>query len=205
MTVGIIGHYLEAKMGIGTYLDRLLEPLVTELTSRGIDAKVVASPNSFEQTPAIQRIQQNSPAQVLVLPALDYSPIKRFAWVSAKFARYCKRHGIDRVIWMSNPMVVPGHPPSVAVIHDVNEWKDKDKYGSTLKTTLRSWIYLEASIAWAQKIICVSDATKADLTHFKPSAAHKVKSISNVVSGMWNNDWDGNPSIVSALGVDYTG
>ncbi|MEL7223591.1 MAG: hypothetical protein AAGL17_01725, partial [Cyanobacteria bacterium J06576_12] len=142
MTVGLVGHYLGAKMGIGVFLDRLLEPLMLELASKGIEARVIASPNALAQTPAIQRLQQQSVAQVNVLPALDYAPVKRFGWMATQFARYCKAQGFDRIVWLSNPIVLPWHPPSVAVLHDVNEWKAKDKYGSSVKTTLRSWMYL---------------------------------------------------------------
>ncbi len=179
MTLGLVGHYLGDKMGIGVYLDRLLEPLVRELGERGVDARVIASPNARSQTPVIQRLQQESTQQVAVLPALDYSPIKRFGWVSTQFSSYCKAQGIDHLIWLSNPIVLPWHPPSVAVLHDVNEWKDKEKYGSSLKTTLRSWMYLKASLKWADKIVCISEAGKKDLLYFRPDVEAKVKTIPN--------------------------
>lgn len=181
MTVGLIGHYLGAKMGIGVFIDRLLEPLIVEMTLQGVEAKVVCSPNALAQTPALQRIKARSPRSVVVLPALDYPPIKRFGWIATQFSNYCQQEGIDQVVWLSNPMVLPWHPPSVAVLHDVNEWKAKEKYGSRVKTTLRAWMYLEASIRWAKKIVCVSEATTNDLRHFKPqgSVAEKVSTIPN--------------------------
>ena len=140
MTVGLVAHYLGARMGIGTYVDRLLPPLLAELASKGIDAVVVASPNALEQTPAIRALQVRSPHLVKVLPQLDYSPFKRFGWLATKFAGFCKAQGIDRILWFSNPMVLPWHVPSIAVLHDVNEWKAKEKYGSRLKTTQRAWV-----------------------------------------------------------------
>ena len=183
MTVGLIGHYLGDRMGIGVYLDRLLEPLMAELAERGIDASVISSPNALKQTPAIQRLSQQQASQqssVVVLPALDYAPIKRFGWVATQFSSYCRQQGFNQIVWLSNPMVIPWHPPSIAVVHDVNEWKEPEKYGSRLKTTLRSWMYLEASIQWAQKIVCVSEATTADLCHFRPSVdACRVRTIPN--------------------------
>ncbi|MEL6778132.1 MAG: glycosyltransferase [Cyanobacteria bacterium J06597_16] len=181
MTVGLVAHYLGARMGIGTYMDRLLPPLLAELASKGIDAVVVASPNALEQTPAIRALQVRSPHLVKVLPQLDYSPFKRFGWLATKFAGFCKAQGIDRILWFSNPMVLPWHVPSIAVLHDVNEWKAKEKYGSRLKTTLRAWMYLDASLAWAKKIICVSDATMKDLLYFRPDPEiqQKVRSIPN--------------------------
>lgn len=181
MTVGLVAHYLGARMGIGTYIDRLLEPLMVELADQGIEAKVIASPNAFAQTPAIQRLKARSPQQVTVLPQLDYSPFKRFGWLASKFSGFCKREGIDQVLWFSNPMVLPWHPPAIAVLHDVNEWKAKAKYGSRVKTTLRAWMYLDASLTWAKKIICVSDATTDDICNFRPQASvlRKVSSIPN--------------------------
>ncbi|MGB3298177.1 MAG: glycosyltransferase [Phormidesmis sp.] len=189
MTVGLIGHYLGARMGIGVYLDRLLEPLMDELADRDITAKIISSPNALKHTPAIERLSQQPshsfgqwPSQpVTVLPALDYAPIKRFSWMATQFSDYCQQQGFDQIVWLSNPIVMPWHPPSIAVLHDVNEWKEPEKYGSRLKTTLRSWMYLEASLQWAQKIVCVSEATTADLCHFRPSdrICRKVRTIPN--------------------------
>lgn len=181
MAVGLVGHYLGAKMGIGVFVDRLLVPLIDELASKGMEAKVICSPNALQQTPAIEALRMKSPQLVNVLPALDYPPVKRFGWIAAKFSSYCQQAGIDQVVWLSNPMVLPWHPPSIAVLHDVNEWKAKEKYGSRIKTTLRSWMYLEASMLWAKKIVCVSEATTGDLRHFRPQPRvhQKIRTIPN--------------------------
>ncbi|MFK8186597.1 MAG: glycosyltransferase family 4 protein [Phormidesmis sp.] len=183
MTVGLVGHYLGAKMGIGVFIDRLLDPLLAEMARQGVDVKVICSPNALRQTPALQRLKARSPRQMSVLPALDYAPIKRFAWIATQFTNYCQKEGIDQVVWLSNPMVLPWHPPSIAVLHDVNEWKAKEKYGSWLKTTLRAWMYLEASILWARKIVCVSQATTDDLCHFKPRSQVRLK-VSTIPNGL---------------------
>ncbi|MEL6814939.1 MAG: glycosyltransferase, partial [Cyanobacteria bacterium J06598_3] len=181
MAVGLVAHYLGARMGIGTYIDRLLGPLMVELAQQGIEAVVVASPNALAQTPAIRELQMRSPHLVKVLPQLDYSPFKRFGWLATQFSGFCKRERLDQVLWFSNPMVLPWHPSAIAVLHDVNEWKAKEKYGSRLKTTLRAWMYLDASLAWAKKIITVSDATQSDLLHFRPQpdVQAKIRSIPN--------------------------
>jgi glycosyltransferase involved in cell wall biosynthesis len=183
MTVGLVGHYVGAKMGIGVYLDRLLGPLMSELAAQGMDAKIISSPNALAQTPSIQKLQSADPEKVHLLPPLDYSPMKRFGWVATQFAQECKQAGIDQVVWLSNPMVLPWHPPSIAVLHDVNEWKAKEKYGSWVKTTLRAWMYLEASMLWAKRIVCVSDATTADLCHFRPDPKVRRK-ISTIPNGL---------------------
>ncbi len=183
MTVGLVGHYLGAKMGIGVFLDRLLGPLMSELAKQGIDAKIICSPNALKQTPTIAQIKLRSPHLVSVLPALDLPPIKRFGWIATQFSRYCAKEGIDQVIWMSNPMVLPWHPPSISVLHDVNEWKAKEKYGSLIKTTLRAWMYLEASILWAKKIVCVSQATTDDLCRFRPHPRVRKK-VSTIPNGL---------------------
>ena len=181
MTVGLVGHYVGAKMGIGAFLDRLLEPLMATLTKQGVEARIIASPNALRQTPAIARLQQASPTAVEILPPLDDAPLKRFIWIATQFSDYCRQKGFKQIIWLSNPMILPWHPPSIAVLHDVNEWKAKEKYGSQIKTTLRSWMYIEASIRWAKKIICVSKATAADLFHFRPQpqVRQKVETIPN--------------------------
>lgn len=179
MTIALVAHYIGPKMGIGVYIDRLVPPLVKQLEARGIDVKIISSPNAFENTPALQ----NHHSIVEILPALDASPLKRYGWMCTKFAPYCRERNIDQVMWLSNPIVLPWHPPSIAVIHDVNEWKAKDKYGSRLKTSLRSLIYLDASIQFARQIILVSKATEADLLHFRPEPElwKKVRTIPNGV------------------------
>ena len=114
-------------------------------------------------------------AIVRVLAPLDYSPGKRFAWVATRFANYCRREKIQTVVWLSNPIVLPWHPPTIAVIHDVNEWKAANKYGDRLKTRLRATIYLDASLRFARRVIVVSETTKRDLCHFRPDPQLKLK------------------------------
>lgn len=177
MTVALVAYYLGPRLGIGQYLDRLLPPLVKALTEQGIQPKIFSSPNALANTPALQQLS----AYVEVVPELDHAPSKRYFWLATQFRRYCKSRGISVVVWLSNPVLLPWHPPTVAVIHDVNEWKAKEKYGSRLKTALRSLIYLDASIWFSKEIIAVSKATQTDLLHFRPQGRleDKLKVISN--------------------------
>jgi glycosyltransferase involved in cell wall biosynthesis len=179
MTIALVAHYVGQKMGIGVYIDRLVPPLVKQLEERGIDVKIISSPNAFENTPALQKHD----SIVEILPALDASPFKRYLWMCANFSQYCRQHNIDQIMWLSNPIILPWHPPSIAVIHDVNEWKSKDKYGSRLKTSLRSLIYLDASIKFARQIFLISKAAEADVQHFrpKPELWEKIRTIPNGV------------------------
>jgi glycosyltransferase involved in cell wall biosynthesis len=177
MTVALIAYYLGPRLGIGQYLDRLLPPLVEALIKQGIQPKILSSPNALANTPALQKLKDC----VEVVPELDYSPGKRYFWIATQFHRYCKSIGITRVVWLSNPVLLPWHPPTIAVIHDVNEWKAKEKYGSRTKTALRSLIYLDASIQLSKAVIAVSQATADDLRYFRsPSRLkNKLKVISN--------------------------
>ena len=177
MTVALIAYYLGPRLGIGQYLDRLLPPLADALNKANIPFTILSSPNAYANTPALQKLSES----VQVLPELDYSPGRRYLWLSTQFRSYCDRNGIKVVSWLSNPVLLPWHPITVAVIHDVNEWKAKEKYGSRLKTALRSLIYLDASIWLSKEIIAVSQATADDLLHFRPSAQlkNKLQVISN--------------------------
>ncbi|MEO1621165.1 MAG: glycosyltransferase [Cyanobacteria bacterium J06632_3] len=177
MTVALIAYYLGPRLGIGQYLDRLLPPLITAMDKRGIKPLILSSPNALEKTPALQKLS----AYVKVVPELDMSPGKRYVWLMTKFRGVCDRNNIQQVVWLSNPVLLPWHPPSIAVIHDVNEWKAKEKYGSRLKTALRSLIYLDASIQRSQSVIAVSQATADDILHFRPQPAlkRKLQVISN--------------------------
>jgi glycosyltransferase involved in cell wall biosynthesis len=177
MTVALVAYYLGPRLGIGQYLDRLLPPLVKALVHRGIPVKILSSPNALANTPALQKLREH----VEVVPELDYSPSKRYFWLMTRFHRYCDSAHIKMVVWLSNPVLLPWHPPTIAVIHDVNEWKAKEKYGSRVKTVLRSLIYLDASIWFSKEIIAVSQATAEDLYHFRPQLkrTNKLKIISN--------------------------
>ncbi|MEM6449371.1 MAG: glycosyltransferase [Cyanobacteria bacterium P01_D01_bin.105] len=177
MTIALIAYYLGPRLGIGQYLDRLLPPLVRALNQKGIHPIILSSPNALENTPALQQLSD----YVTVIPELDYSPSKRYLWLATQFRQYCDRHNIKVVAWLSNPVLLPWHPDTVAVIHDVNEWKAKEKYGSRLKTTLRSLIYLDASIRLSKAVIAISQATADDLVHFRPTSQleRKLKVISN--------------------------
>ena len=177
MYIALIAHYLGPRLGIGQYLERLLPPLVKELTHQGVEVIILASPNAAAKTPALGKLKNI----VRVFPPLDYSPAKRAAWFTLRFSSYCSSEKIQAVVWLSNPLVLPWHPPTIAVIHDVNEWKAPDKYGDRTKTWLRSAIYLDASLRFAQQIIVASEATRQDLLHFRPSPQlkSKVKAIAN--------------------------
>ncbi|WP_019507446.1 glycosyltransferase [Pleurocapsa sp. PCC 7319] len=177
MYIALIAHYLGPRLGIGQYLERLLPPLVDELTDLGAKVIIFASPNAVEQTPALQKLK----SLARILPPLDYSPVRRYAWVATNLANYCRREKIQTVVWLSNPIVLPWHPSTIAVIHDVNEWKVANKYGSRLKTWLRSKIYLDASLHYARKIILSSEVAKKDLCHFRPTPQlkFKLKAIAN--------------------------
>lgn len=170
MSIALIAHYLGPKLGIGQYLDQLLPPLVKELKSLGIKVKIFASPNALQNTPALQNLKDTVP-----LPPLDYSPGKRYAWFTTCFSLYCRREGVKTVVWLSNPIVLPWHPLTISVLHDVNEWKVETKYGNRLKTALRAFIYLDTSIWFAKQIIAVSKATENDLLHFRPNSQLKLK------------------------------
>ena len=171
MTVALIAHYLGPRLGIGQYFQRLLPPLIAELNNHSIKVKIFASPNALEKTPALQELKE----LVRIVPPLDYSPAKRYLWCATRFNNYCRQAGIDSVVWLSNPIVLPWHPPSLAVIHDVNEWKAKEKYGDRLKTTLRSLIYLDTSINCAKKLVAVSTATEKDILYFRTNQQIKSK------------------------------
>ncbi|VEP16050.1 Glycosyltransferase [Hyella patelloides LEGE 07179] len=171
MYIALIAHYLGPRLGIGQYLERLLPSLVEELTHQGFKVIILASPNAVTQTPALEKLKH----LVRLLPPLDYSPVKRATWVITRLAKYCHREKIETIVWLSNPIVLPWHPPTIAVIHDVNEWKAANKYGDRLKTWLRAMVYLDASLRFAQQIIVVSEATKQDLCHFRPDPQLKLK------------------------------
>lgn len=172
MTIALVAHYLGPTLGIGQYLDRLILPLIAELKDRHLDSVILGSPNAVAKTPALQNLDH----PIEILPPLDYSPTKRLIWFALSFPSYCKKNNITGIIWLSNPIVLPWHLPSIAVIHDVNEWKMEQKYGY-LKTALRSLIYLDSSLKYAKKIIAISEATRNDILHFRPQYARKEKLI----------------------------
>jgi hypothetical protein len=171
MTVALIAHYLGPRLGIGQYFQRLLPSLVSELNKNNIEVKIFASPNALDKTPALQDLEY----LIEVIPPLDYAPAKRYLWCITGLKKYCRQAGVNAVVWLSNPIVLPWHPPSLAVIHDVNEWKAQEKYGDRLKTTLRSLIYLDTSFNCAKKLVAVSTATEKDIVHFRPNPQIKSK------------------------------
>ena len=72
-------------------------------------------------------------------------------------------------------MTLPWHPPSISTIHDVNEWKAITK--GKLQTTLRGFIYLDASIKFADKIVAISKTTQEDLYHYRPQLNQTQKLV----------------------------
>jgi len=176
MQVTLIAHYLGPQLGIGQYIDRLVPPLVRKLQKSGTIVSVLASPNAIKNTPSFSQLG----ATVKMLPQLDYSPAKRYAWFVAQFSNYCRKQNIESVMWLSNPLVLPWHPPSLAVIHDVNEWKNDHK--GLFRTRLRSLVYLDASLKFARTVVAVSKSTEKDIQHFRPWI-NKTGKLRTIVNG----------------------
>lgn len=206
MTVALIAHYLGPRLGIGQYFQRLLPYLVSELNKNKIEVRIFASPNALEKTPALQELKN----LVQIVPPLDYAPAQRYLWCISGLTNYCRQAGVDSIVWLSNPIVLPWHPLSLAVIHDVNEWKAQTKYGDRLKTTLRSLIYLDTSFNCAKKLIAVSAATEKDILHFRPNSKikSKLKTIPNGADSPLLNlppiaiDTPANPFLLSVGRID---
>ena len=55
-TVAIIANYLGPKLGIGQYIDQLIQPLVQALRQESIDVVILGSPNAVEKTPSLQKL-----------------------------------------------------------------------------------------------------------------------------------------------------
>lgn len=191
MSVALIAHYLGPRLGIGHYLERLIPPLVQELQNRGVKVTILASPNAFERTPALQKLE----SIVTVLPPLDYSPYKRYFWVGTSLVKYCRQHNFQALVWLSNPMALPWHPPTLTTIHDVNEWKAVTK--GRWRTVLRGLIYLDASVHFARKIVAISEATKQDLLSFRPQLQNQQK-VSYIPQGIDSQLIDLPPVDISA-------
>lgn len=176
MTVALIAHYVGPRLGIGQYLNRLLPALADELQKRDVAFRILASPNAIKNTPALEGLQEYT----LEVPQLDFPPIKRLIWVATSFSGFCKQQGITSVAWLSNPLVMPWHPDSTAVLHDVNEWKNNNK--GRLRTYLRSIFYLNSSLDYAKLIITASQATTNDLVHFRPKMRNSSR-LNTIVNG----------------------
>ena len=189
MSVALVAHYLGPQLGIGQFIDRLLPPLLLELKQRDIEYTVLASPNAANSTPVLQAMDD-----VDILPELDRTPLQRWLWIAAKFDSYCISKGITAVVWLSNPMILPWHPRSLAVIHDVNEWKNLNK--GLIRTLLRSLVYLDVSMRCAARIVSVSRTTHEDIAHFRPKIANTGK-ITTVLNGSDSN-------LVMLPGVDIS-
>ena len=172
MSLALVAHYLGPTLGIGQYLDRLLPCVIEELNNKNVETIILGSPNAVEKTSALKNLTDKTS----ILPPLDYSPIKRLLWFSLYFNSYCHQKGIKHIVWLSNPIILPWHLPSIGVIHDVNEWKMENKYGY-LKTALRSLVYLDTSLNCAKQIIAVSQTTYNDILNFRPNSQLEEKLI----------------------------
>jgi glycosyltransferase involved in cell wall biosynthesis len=175
--VALMCYFIGPKLGVGQYLEQLLPELVETLLKQNVKITLVSSPNAVSMTSALQKLSEN----VNVLKSLDSPPFQRWVWFLSRFKTYCKQKEIDIVVWLTNPLILPWHPPSIAVIHDVNEWKIPNKYGSRLNTILRSLLYLDCSLQFSKKVIVVSQSTELDLRKFRPHI--QLSKISTIVNG----------------------
>lgn len=193
MNIGLIAHYRGPCLGIGQYIQRLLPPLIEELLNRDLKVTILASPNAVENTTALQDLHE----YVRVVTPLDDAPTKRYLWCATRLGHYCRQESIEALVWLSNPIVLPWHPPSIAVIHDANEWKMAQKYGNRFKTMLRSFIYLDSSLRFAQQIVAISRATRSDLNNFRPYLSHSHKLVT-IINGADSSLTDLPPRAITA-------
>lgn len=153
MKISILCFYHGPKLGVGVFLDSLLEKLIPILISNKVSIQLVVNSNFLEKTK-------------IPFAIIEECEIKEISWLNSSlksilfnFLIYpilLRKAKIDLVVLPTNPIIGFNlQVKSLAIIHDLNEFEISNKYG-VLRNFFRKKVYLERTLKKANKIVVIS-------------------------------------------------
>jgi len=179
-TITIIACYFGQKMGLGVYMENLFEQLLPHLISSEYHINLITNKTIEKQ------IKIDSQVNLILTKWLDktlYS--KLYLLFILPFLPISKNS--KYLFFPFNPVVGPFMKNAIVVIHDMNEYAIKQKYGF-FKTLFRK-IITKWAVKNSKKIIAISHFTKQQIETYFPGVKidNKIQVIHNGIH-FYNND-----------------
>jgi len=179
-TITIVACYFGRKMGLGVYMENLFEYLLPHLISSGYHVNLITNKTIKEQ------IEINPQVNIIHTKWLDktlYS--KLYLLFILPFLPISKNS--KYLFFPFNPVVGTFMKNAIVVIHDLNEYAIKQKYGF-FKTLFRK-IITKWAVKNSKKVIAISNFTKQQIETYFPEIKNdnKIQVIHNGIH-FYNND-----------------
>lgn len=159
--VAIVGYYHGPRLGIGIYINQLMSRLKFYQGSIG---QVVFYTNKNTRD-NLSSLDPN--VKVVISSWLNAGSIPAIIFTAIIFPFMCLLRNIKIAVLLSNPIVLFRFIPTVSVIHDLNEFEVKFKYG-VIRTFYRKYIMLKSAVGNSSRLIAVSGYTASQLKKYFP-------------------------------------
>ena len=140
-------------MGVGVFIEKLLEVLLPKLISNGYKVNLVTNNNVLRNSPSIDV----SSAHVKQPYFLKKSLLSKFYFLFVfPFTNEAKMS--DRVLYMADSIIGVGINNIVAIVHDLNEFEFVSKFGK-IRTFFRKQM-IRRVMQHAKEIVVISEFVK---------------------------------------------
>lgn len=159
--VAIVGYYHGPKLGIGIYIGQLMSRLKFERSE--IDQVTLYTNKNtlsgFGRLDSRIKVVNSIWLNAGSVPAIFFS-----AFI---FPVICFLRNIKVAVLLSNPIVLFRFVPTISVIHDLNEYEVKSKYG-LMRTFYRKYIMLKSAVGNSCRLIAVSRYSASQISKYFP-------------------------------------
>ncbi len=172
--------FLYTDIGFGTYTDGLLRALLRN--DKGSLWHLLAN-DLPRELPTFSAIDKNRESKDFVFPegvtCVSTTIKRRLVWASTFLPRYLKEHSLDLFHSVDNiSLPLFSRPcPYVLTVHDIIPLLFPDTVER--KNALAFRVLFPMALRRADRIVCVSEATRSDLHRFFPAVADKTVTIYN--------------------------
>ena len=151
--ITIIACYFGPKLGVGVFIEKLLDVLMPELISNGYRVNLITNNNVLRNSPGLI-----VPLVKIVQPRL----IKRSLFSKFYFLFVLPHLRIvkmsEKVLFTADSIIGFGLNQSISVVHDLNEFEFVSKFGK-IRTFFRKQM-IKRVMKHAEEIVVISDFVK---------------------------------------------
>lgn len=177
MKVLIVGYYKPPKLGVGVYMDCLI-PELLKACKKDCTFELMTNKQFVE----LACVDLGNFAAIHVMDSLS-SSLKTIFYMLFVFPFFCRFRKYDAILLLSNPIVSFGIKNAISVIHDLNEFEDKKKYG-LLRSFYRRRIMLDGAVKNSKRIIAISWHVHRQIgKFFRGKYIEKTTVIHNGIAG----------------------
>jgi glycosyltransferase involved in cell wall biosynthesis len=161
LRIALLSYYHGPRLGVGVFIQGFVAALA-DLPQKDVEIFVYTNTNTLHHIGPI-------PTTVHVVRSrlLSLGPVSALLWSALFFPFACRIRRVQAAIILSNPLVLFSFVPILSVIHDLNEFEMRAKYG-WCRSFYRRRIMLPSAIRNSRIIATVSEFGKQQIHRFFP-------------------------------------